>query len=123
MIIRNLQKGETVPDELKTGFEVGDMPEWIWLVERDGEIVAMLITAPAHVVVILLRLMSTSKAHPLDIKFLLAKAGAEIKERGFKAYVTWLNPQRKAEESLLGIIRGSGGVQLDEPQVICAGRL
>jgi hypothetical protein len=122
-MIRNLKNDDQLPDSLKTGFEQGQMKDWIWVVERDTKIVAILIAAPAHVVAILLRLLSTEDAHPLDVRTLLVTAMKEIKERGFKAYVTWLNPNRPAESALLSIIQSAGGVNLDEPQVICAGRI
>jgi hypothetical protein len=123
MIVRNYIKGEELPEYLRTGFEVGNMPEWIWVVEREGKVVALFIAAPAHVVAILLRLLSTREAHPNDIRALLVKAMSDIKERGYKAYVTWLNPDRPAEAALLSIIQSGGGMQFPgERQVLCGGK-
>jgi len=120
--IRNYVKGEVLPRELATGFETGSMPEWIWLAERDGKPVAILVVAPAHIVVILMRLLATPGAQGFDVKILLATAMKEIKERGFQAYVTWLNPERAAEAALRSIIQSAGGYVLEEPQILCGGR-
>jgi hypothetical protein len=114
--------GETLPDELKTGFEVGNMPEWIWVAEREGKLVAMLIAAPAHIVAILLRILSTPDAELTDVRALLANAVRDMRERGFKGYVTWLNPERSNEAALLSIIQHTGGLKFSEPQVFCFGR-
>jgi hypothetical protein len=72
MIVRNYKLGEELPEQLKTGFEGGNcMPEWYWVVERDGRIVASLIAAPAHIVVILLRLVAL-------IDIVLASGGVQL---------------------------------------------
>jgi hypothetical protein len=120
--IRNIVPGEALPPEFKTGFETGSMPEWIWLAERDGKVVGMLVAAPAHIVVILLRLISTPEAHPNDVRTLLIRVMHDIKERGFKAYVTWLDPTREIENSLLEIVELSGGVKFPNQQVMVFGR-
>jgi hypothetical protein len=121
--IRNYVKGEELPEALKTGFETGSMSEWIWVAERDGNIVAMLIAAPAHVVAILLRVLTTPEAGLNDLRTLLIRSLNDIKARGFPAYITWLNPERNNEKGLLGIIKASDGVQIDEPQVLCGGKI
>jgi hypothetical protein len=122
MNIRNMVKGDKLPEELRTGFETGSMPEWIWVVERDGKIVGLLIAAPAHIVAILLRVVSTSEAHPNDMRALLIRVMHDIKERGFKGYITWLDPSREIENSLLSIVELSGGVKFPNQQVMVFGR-
>jgi hypothetical protein len=122
--IRNFILGEELPESLKTGFEGGKCdPLWIWVVERDGKIVASLITAPAHIVVILLRLLATPDAHPLDVRALLLKATVDIKERGYNGYMVWADPTRDTEKALIEIVKASGGFELPNRQVACAGRL
>lgn len=121
--IRHFVKGEPLDGVLKTGFEEGDMPEWIWCAERDGKVVAVLIAAPAHVVAILLRVASTPEAMVNDVRILLVTALNEMKERGFLAYVTWLNPARPNEGALMRIIEAGGGIRAAEEQVLCGGRV
>ena len=124
MKVRNLILGEELPDRLKTGFETGrsTAAEWIWVVERDGKIVASLITSPAHIVVIFLRLLATPEAHPMDVRALLLCATAEMKERGYYGFMVWADPTRPTEKSLIDMVIATGGVQLPNVQVACAGR-
>jgi hypothetical protein len=124
LLVRNFILGEELPDMLKTGFEGGKCdPAWIWVVERDGKIVASLITAPAHIVVILLRILATPEAHSLDVRALLVHATVEIKARGYNGYLVWADPERPNEKSLIDIVLSAGGVKLPGTQIACAGRL
>jgi hypothetical protein len=125
MKVRNFILGEALPEMLKTGFEAGACTDssWIWVVERDGQIVASLITCPAHIVVILLRLVATPDAHPLDVRALLLHAIVDIKARGYNGYLVWADPERPNEKSLIDIVISSGGIKLPGTQVACAGRL
>ena len=120
--IRNFVKGEELPDSLTAGFEKGNQPEWIWVAEREGKIVASLVVAPAHIVAILLRLSSTDDAEPMDVRVLLVNAIKDIKDRGFEGYVTWLNPDAGVEKKLHDIIMAGGGIQLPQPMFFCVGR-
>lgn len=120
--IRNFVKGEELPDSLAVGFEKGNQPEWIWVAERDGKIVAILVAAPAHIVAILLRLASTDEAEPMDVRVLLVNAIKDIKARGFEGYVTWLSPESGVEKKLYDIIMAGGGIQLPQPSFFCVGR-
>ena len=123
MIVRNYIKGEPLPEQLRTGFENGSMPEWIWVCERDGKIVCLLVAAPAHIVVILLRVLSTLDAKITDMRSLLVHALSDIKERGFSAYITWLNPEKPNENALLNIIKNANGIEMEEEQVLCGGKI
>jgi hypothetical protein len=92
------------------------------VVEREGKIVASLITAPAHIVVIFLRLLATPEAHPFDVRALLLCATAEMKERGYNGYMVWADPTRPTEKALIDLVVANDGVQLPNVQVACAGR-
>jgi hypothetical protein len=120
--IRNLVKGEELPSSLAAGFEKGNQPDWLWVAERDGKIVAILVAAPAHIVAILLRIASTDEAEPMDMRVLLVNAIKDIKARGFEGYVTWLNPDTGVEKKLHDIIMAGGGIQLPQPMFFCVGR-
>jgi len=122
VIIRNLTNNDELPESLKAGFEKGEMKNWIWVAEREGKIVAILIAAPAHIVAILLRLASTDDAEPMDVRILLVNAVSEIKARGFEGYVTWLSPESGVEKKLYDIIMAGGGIQLPQPMFFCVGR-
>lgn len=123
-MIRNMKVGEILPVGLQTGFEKGKCdPEWMFIAERDGVAVALLVTAPAHIAVILLRLISTPEADVSDVRSLLVYVVKTIKERGYMGYMTWVDPTQETERTLIGIIKAAGGVQLTTPHVVCAGKV
>jgi hypothetical protein len=119
--IRNLILGEELPERLRTGYEKTTMPEWFFVAERDGKVVAILITAPAHVFVILIRLLAVEGGHPMDVRSLLVDTMRTIKQRGYIGYVAWLDPKNPAEKCLMDIIEQSGGGQWERNQVACYG--
>ncbi len=122
MRIRHLIKGELLPETLRSGYETGMCdPEWIWIAEHEEKPVAILVTAPAHVVAILIRIISTDDAPHTAINMMLNHAFVEMQLRGYRGYVTWLNPGNEAERTLVGIIRSAGGTQITEPLVCCVG--
>ena len=124
MKVRNLILGEPLPDALKTGFESCQCdPRWIWVVEHDGKLTGLLAVAPAHVFVILLRIVMTEDAGTTDARALLAESVAEIKRRGYRAYLTWVNPENRAEAQLMSIVERSGGMAMSEKQVLCWGKV
>jgi hypothetical protein len=122
--IRNLVLGEELPERLRTGYETGQCDDrWIWVAERDGKPVAILVTAPAHIVVILVRIVATEDALSTDVGALILKARREVRKRGYKGYVVWVDPTRETESSMIGIIRKTGGFQMPDVQVACGGAL
>jgi hypothetical protein len=118
-----LLKDEVLPEGLRTGFDVGPAcdPQWIFVLERDGAPVVLLVAAPAHVMVVLLRLVACGDANVGDVRHLLLGAFKMMKERGYLGYVTWVDPTRAIEQALLTLIRHSGGTQMTMPQVSCCG--
>jgi len=65
-------------DQIRTRMAEGP----VWVAERDGKVTAILVTAPAHILVILMRVCSIAGANPMDVRALLVNAMAEIRERG-----------------------------------------
>ena len=126
MKVRNYVDGEWLPEVLATGFETAPSadPRWIFIGERDGEPIGIIITAPAHAFVIFLRLiMNTSNAEPMDCWKLLQGTAEICKQRGYPGYTTWLDPTVETERSLLKLLTAVGGTQFTNPQVACAGRM
>jgi hypothetical protein len=121
--IRNMVKGEELPEALRTGYESADNADfdWIWVAEHEGRITAIFVTAPAHVAVLFIRLISTSDAHPNDVRAILVYACAVMKERGFQAYFTWLDPTKEVERTLMDIFIGAGGTKFPNEQILCMG--
>lgn len=122
MKVRNLIIGEQLPEQLRTGYEgMNCMPEWIFVAERDGEPVAILVAAPVHIVVLMVRLCSTPEASPTDVRALLVHFVKTVKERGYGGYITYLSEASEVERTLSRIITATGGVELEEPQRLCVG--
>lgn len=121
MKVRTLERGEVLPAALQTGYEKTEQPDWIWVVERDGKPVAVLVTSPAHIMVILIRILATPEAQGADVRSLLLHAFREMRARGYKGYTTWLDPTKAPENAFIRIIRAIGGFQLLNPQVVCCG--
>jgi len=124
--IRNYVKGEPLPAVLCNGYESGKnvMADWIWVVVLNArKITAILVTSPAHIMVLFIRLLSTEDAEINDVRTLLSHAVSEMKKRGYNGYFTWLDPTKEMDQRLMGIFRSSGGTQFTQPQVLCAGRV
>ena len=126
MKVRNYIKGEFLPGLLQTGFETAPCvdPKWIFIAERDGEPVGILVAAPAHHFVIFLRIIvNPHRSQPMDFWKLLQGTADICRERGYAGYSTWLDPTVETERSLLKLLTAVGGTQFTNPQVACAGRI
>jgi hypothetical protein len=121
-MIRTMRKGEALPPELKTGYERGNsMPEWIFLAEEDGQPTAILVAAPAHIVVVLMRVVATPKAKVTALRSLLLYFLETIRERGYNGYFVMINPEIQQEAALGRIVEATGGVKIPEPHYFCVG--
>ena len=125
MKVRNLILGERLPKALQTGYETGQCdPRWIWLAEDDKGIpCALLVTSPAHIAVLLLRLVAKADAPKYAVGSLLRQSFEEMHERGYKGYIVSFNPCHYVCMELLRMIKAIGGQQSTEPNVVCYGRL
>ena len=122
-MIRNLVKGEVLPEKLQTGFESGKNvdADWVFIAEREGKPVGILVCAPAHVVVVLMRLVMSEEADTNDARSLLLHMVKAIKERGYNGYYTIVDPEIRAEATLGRIIEMTGGIRIPKPQFVCVG--
>lgn len=117
-----MRKGERFPEELRTGYEGGQCdPDWIFVVEREEKPVAILVAAPVHIVVLLVRLLSSPRASVNDVRSLLLYFVKTVKERGYSGYITYLGLHLEQERTLAEIIKATGGTQIEEPQYLCLG--
>lgn len=122
MNVRNLILGEELPPELVTGYEKGQCdPDWIWVADYNGKPVGILVTAPAHIAVILLRLVMAEGAPPTAAGALLAQAFAEMKARGYSGYIIWLGETQSVEKQLLRMVEATGGGVLEHSMSLCYG--
>lgn len=111
MRVRNLRPGETIPAGITgTGFEALELdPDWVWVVEHRSRRVAILFTANAHGLLILLRIGATRNAPRTWPMILFPQVFATAKARGCKGYYTFLDDRQEAEVKLMRIVLRSGG--------------
>lgn len=122
MKVRNLILGEELPPELVTGYEKGQCdPDWIWVIDYNGKPVGILVTAPAHVAVILLRLVMAEGAPPTAAGILLAEAFKEMRARSYSGYILWLGETNSVETQILHLVEATGGGVLEKSMSLCYG--
>lgn len=76
---------------------------WIWIMGN-----AILIAAPAHDTVLLLRLVRFGDMPPTWIHRLLRQALKESRERGYGRFLTWLSSEIEEERKLRTIAQRYG---------------
>jgi hypothetical protein len=99
------------------------MNSFCWVAERGGRIVGILMAAPCHGLIFLVR-MSIEDSAPKATALLLFRAW--IKDSlamGFKAYFTYINPQGEVERSMIPMCERGGGFQIQEGHIPLAGSL
>lgn len=122
MLVRNLKLGEELPEVLRTGFEQGKCdPSWIWVIEYNEKAVGILVTSPAHIAVILLRLVISEGAPSSAAATLLTTAFKEMHERGYRGYMVWFGAGTVVENQLLHLVEASGGGVLERDMSLCYG--
>lgn len=96
ILIRHLETGDLVSQELlgKWGLFYLDC-EWVWIVEHEGTVEAILITAPMHGVLFLLRIAATKNAPRAWMVVMLRRVLREAKERGLLAVMTYLTATKE----------------------------
>lgn len=124
VMVRTLKPGEPFPQHLDTGFEqMPVMNDFIWVAEKNGKIVGILMAAPCHGIVFLVRLRTTKDAPAMTVALLFRRCVRDWKARGFKGYFTYVDPSRELERRFIPICRKLGGLQLVSPQVGLVGNL
>ena len=115
---------EPMPEGFNTGFEnMPFMPHWVWTAEEDGEALGLLMAAPAHGLIYMMRLCVKKGAPSLTALFLLRGCMREAQKRGFKGFFTHVDPTGEIDRRVLGTCRKSGGVQMLMPQVMLVGSI
>ena len=100
MQIRHPREGDVLP--LPMMFQSFD-PDWIWLMGN-----AILVAAPAHDTVMLIRLVRFGDMPPTWINRMLKQAIKESRDRGFRRYMTWLSSDNEEEKKLKTIAQRYG---------------
>lgn len=120
--IRPRNEGEEVPAELMVGLEPFQIVElWQWVVLDDNKIVAQVLTAPAHGVLILLRMMSLPEAPKGWLVLALRRILTNAKALGLIGYMVLLQDSKPQEVKMMRIVQKSGGMLLPFSGVIAVG--
>ncbi len=89
--IRHPHQGEHIPEAAWPSFAACIDPEWAWVaVDEDDRVVATLLTAPAHGLVMLLRLWAAPGTSPHWLRKLLRQGAKECYARGQRVWVVML---------------------------------
>lgn len=120
--VRNRYPGEEIPAELMVGIEPFHIVEdWQWVVEYEGKIVAQILTAPAHGLLIFLRMMSTRDAPPSWLVLALRTIMADARARGLFGFLTLLQDSKLKEVKLMRMTQRNGGMLLPFSGVLAFG--
>jgi hypothetical protein len=101
MTIRHPRRGDILPIPLEFTGRID--PEWVWLMGN-----AILIAAPAHDAVMLLRLIRFGEMPPLWMHRLFRQVLKECRARGYGRFLTWLAADVEEEQKLKIIARRAG---------------
>jgi hypothetical protein len=123
MNVRTLRADETFPVGFETGFEeMPVMKNWVWIAEEDGEVAGVLIGAPMHGIVYVLRLCTRAGAPGSTAFLLLRHFMRDCAARGIKGYILHIDPTLETMRRLIPLCKRAGGVQLNMPQIMLAGK-
>lgn len=108
--IRNLRPNEVLPTfTAQTGFErLKVLPEWVWVAEDHGRVVAALFACNGHGMLILLRIVTTLYSPPGCLVPLLRQTFRDAKTRGLLGFVAQFDQEKPQEQRLLKIAVQAG---------------
>ena len=121
--VRHPYVGE-VPPELIVGFESFKIDtEWQWVVVQEGKVVAQLLCAPAHGLLLMLRLTSLPTAPSNWPLLLFRKVFDECSKMGMLGFMAPLADDTKAQRRMMKMVSRMGGYLVPWSGVWAAGRL
>ena len=122
-VVRHLRASDRLPKDL-WGDGKALNPHWVWVLADDrNEVQAVLITAPAHSVVLLLRIWATEGLPFGAIRSLLREAAKECKALGMVAWMVMLEGNRPKELKLARLCLRMKGIGRGIAGLIYGGRL
>jgi hypothetical protein len=107
--VRHYQRGDFVRHLLPEYGMLDLDPKLTWVVEKDGMIVAVLITVYGSQMAVVIRLAATTDASPTSVLALLHYATRDMDEMGAKVLMAPLSVDRLPELKLAHIIQHAGG--------------
>ena len=122
--VRTLRANEPMPEGFATGYEnMPFMPDWVWVAESDGEALGVLMAAPCHGLIYLMRLCIKDDAQRMTAFALLRACMRETNRRGFKGFFMHIDPTKEIDRRFIPTVKKTGGVQLMIPQVMLVGSI
>jgi hypothetical protein len=121
--VRNLRYGEELPPELDTGFNATLDRDWVWIAESDCDIQAVLLAAPFHGCAHLGRVVARPGASTLVLTVLLRWVLRELKARGLRGFIAWLEKGEPTCERLLHAVKSAKGFVEEKPHVLVGASL
>ncbi len=118
MSVRTLRAGEAMPEGFATGFE--NLPlqaDWVWIAEKEGIPVGVLLAAPCHGIIYIARLCLKEVQNKMVAVALLRALFRDTKARGYLGYLFHINPMREVEREMIPLCKRAGGVQVTMPQL------
>jgi hypothetical protein len=120
--VRTLREEEPMPQHLGTGFEAMPvMKSFCWVAEQDERIIGMLMAAPCHGLIFLVRLRVAEGAPVTTTALLFRHCMRDAKAMGFIGYFSYIDPKRDAEAAMIPICTRAGGFQINDMQVPLVG--
>jgi len=119
--VRTLREDEPMPQHLGTGFEgMPVMNSFCWIAEKDGRIIGILMAAPCHGLIFIVRLRIEA-GHPSVATLLFRHCMRDSKAMGFIGYFSYIDPQRETEAALIPMCIRAGGIQVTQLQIPLVG--
>lgn len=107
--VRLMRDGDVLPVEFEAGFDqLGQLDrQWAWVCERGGEITGLLLASPCHGVALVWKV--AMKEGERSLLRLLRTFVRDIRQRGLKGYMTWVDPKIERQNKLRRIMEHAGG--------------
>jgi hypothetical protein len=122
MIVRTLLASDAFPVGFNTGFEnMPVMKSFVWVAEEDNETAGVLLAAPMHGLIYILRLCIRAGAPSGTAPILLRGFMRDALKRGFRGYILHVDPTQGIGGRLIPIVKKAKGIQMMIPQVMLVG--
>lgn len=122
--VRTLREEEPFPQHLATGFEnMPVMKSFCWVAEKEGRIIGILMAAPCHGLIFLVRLCIEEGANPSVAHLLFRHCMRDCEKLGFTGYFSYVSHLSEVERSLIRLCRKAKGIQIPLLQIPLAGSI
>jgi len=113
-----------MPEGFYTGFEKMPLQEdWVWVAERDGAPQGVLMAAPCHGLIYMMRLCVKEGSPAITAFRLLRACMRDTKARGFKGFFMHIDPTSEKDIKVWPACKKSGALALPLPQQMIVGSI